>query len=197
MNAFKFRMYKIESFGTLNKMNNELVLACVDDNESLALELIDKCTDFDLALCHATLNGNATLVTALINKGANIHTDNDTPLRWACSEYDLDGIYFKVVKILLENGADTESLDGMALQDAVELLNHDIVRQLLEHGANVNSCYQFPIDLAISSGDKEMIKLLVSFGAWHPSLKYKEYRKLFSALHSGKVPKKWIDKNHH
>jgi ankyrin repeat protein len=74
------------------------------------------------------------------------------------------------LKILLENGADVNSANGMALRHALELKKMDTVRFLLENGADVNTSMHFPgsqqaLHNAINTCDLEMVELILERGA--------------------------------
>lgn len=92
-------------------------------------------------LHHAVCEGNSDEVKNLLDHGANTEVDGefsgDTPLYYAASA----GNSVEIVKILLEHGANPN------------------VRMTAELG------YDFPLHEAARTGDKDVVLLLLAFGA--------------------------------
>lgn len=74
------------------------------------------------------------MIKILIEKGVDIHVDNDVALR-----YSVDKNYLNVVKYLVENGANIHANDNEALIHSAENGNLDMVNYLVENGANIHA----------------------------------------------------------
>lgn len=75
--------------------------------------------------------GDLTLAKALLDKGVDIHIEDDEPLRLAASHGNLE-----VVKLLIKNGADIHADNNAALRCAIKSRHHDIVELLFKYGAD-------------------------------------------------------------
>ena len=99
------------------------------------------------------LNG----IEEAFKNGADIHIQNESPLRSACE----DGSY-KAVKFLLEHDADVNIYDEEPLRNAVYNNHIEIVKLLLNYDANVNSYGgQLAINRAIKTNNIKILTILV------------------------------------
>lgn len=105
-------------------------------------------------------HGNLELVKFLVEKGIDIHYEDDAPVRYASE----DG-YVDIVKYLVEQGADIHALDDFALRFASERGHLDVVEYLVGQGANVNSDNDFALRVASQNGYLKIAKILVENGA--------------------------------
>jgi ankyrin repeat protein len=125
--------------------------------------------DFWNALNAAASSGNASMVHALVRKGADVNGERVYALQLAAREGHTD-----VVKVLLENGAiadrvvaDSEELGffgATALQTACDNKRVDAVNALIRHGADPNlggGPFTSPIIAATQKAQHEILKLLV------------------------------------
>jgi ankyrin repeat protein len=96
----------------------------------------------------------------LLENGADIHTENDYPLRIAAS-----GGHFKAVRFLLANGADIHANNDDALRLAVRGGHTETVRLLLANGANARVNNDAALLKAIEGKQTEIIHLLAAHGA--------------------------------
>lgn len=110
-----------------------------------------------------------TIVKFLLDTGAdpNIFDDyQQTPLHNAVENNQLES-----VKLLLERGANVEAENSNQLRSIhiAASKNPQIISCLLDHGAEINvqemRINQTPLHLAVSAGNLESVKLLVSRGA--------------------------------
>jgi ankyrin repeat protein len=83
--------------------------------------------DLELALKSACRNGHLGVVRALIDRGADIHTETDAPLRFA----SFNG-HWDVVKFLLDNKANVHADNGRTLQLTVNQGHHGIAQKSRE-----------------------------------------------------------------
>ena len=119
----------------------------------------------------ATRKGYATIVRKLIENGCDIEAKQ----KFGLNPLQLAACYGKlnVVKVLIEMGADVDSLCGgkwkqTALFDAVYQENEEIIRFLIENKANVNAedyCKETPLFKAVYRGFERIVKLLLENGA--------------------------------
>lgn len=98
--------------------------------ETLVQKGADIHTENDRCIKDATNNDRLDIIKYLIKKGADIHVENDYPLRKASFIGNIS-----IVKYLVEKGADIHALDDHALQ--IANVNHydDIVEYLIEKGS--------------------------------------------------------------
>src|SRR3990172_8474336 len=88
----------------------------------------------DMQLIRAAEKGYLSLVKEVLDRGADIHAENDQALRWAAEKGYLD-----VVKLLLDRGADIHAENDYALRLAAEYGQLDVVKLLLDRGANIHA----------------------------------------------------------
>lgn len=87
--------------------------------------------DNDWPLRYAAKSGDETLVRLLVKRGANIHAQDDYAVRWAAA-YGRDS----VVKYLTKKGANIRAMDDFALRMAAHNGHESVVRFLVENGAS-------------------------------------------------------------
>ena len=114
----------------------------------------------DYALRWASKNGNAEVVSLLLNVGANVHARDDYALRWASEKGHVE-----VVSLLLDDGANVHANDDCALRWASEQGHAEVVSLLLNVGANVNVDDDYVLRLASYNEDVEVCYLFLSSGA--------------------------------
>jgi ankyrin repeat protein len=119
---------------------------------------------------YAVLYADATILKALIKKGANVNAQNDahaTALMWAAPDLDK-------TRVLVDAGADVnaKSADNRTplMIAATKPGNVATVKLLLDRGANVNPTAHpggesSPLTQAATAGDAAMMQLLVDRGA--------------------------------
>ena len=125
-------------------------------------------------LHRAVSGGNAASVRLELDKGADpnrMNPDHLAPLHLAASQGHLE-----IAQLLLESGADPNrrqnSTGRTPLHLAVELREDAVTRLLLEQGANPNLSARYgkgeplaPLQLAARSGNAEIARLLLRYGA--------------------------------
>ena len=80
----------------------------------------------------ASFNGQIELVRLLLDRGADLHTQDDYALRWAAENGCLE-----VVRMLLDRGADALADGSMALRNSVANGNCDTAMLLIAYGADL------------------------------------------------------------
>ncbi|KAK8186898.1 ankyrin repeat-containing domain protein [Phyllosticta capitalensis] len=127
--------------------------------------------DLELALLYASNEGITSSVEALLRKGACANAEhrvfNRSALVYACFKGHL-----AVVRLLLQNGADIDSISytGLTPLRVACIWNHvEIVELLLQLGALVNDRRELhasrTITLASSQGHLDIVNLLLAYGA--------------------------------
>ena len=95
----------------------------------------------------------------LIEKGANVHADNDYALRRSAKNGHLD-----VIKYLIEKGANIHANDDYALRRSARNGHLDVVKYLIEKGANVHADYDFALGWSARNGHLNVVKYLIENG---------------------------------
>lgn len=83
------------------------------------------------AIIHASFFCKLTIITRLIEYGADIHAKNDLPLRLSVQK-------FEVFKFFVENGADIHVDNDYCIRAAAYLSNYDVLKYLVELGCDPN-----------------------------------------------------------
>ena len=102
---------------------------------------------------------DVNVIKELINEGANIHADNEFPLRWA-----VENNYPEIVKLLIDYGANIHIEEEEALITASINGYFDIVKLLVDEGADIHIKGEYPLIWSIIYGYTDIVKLLVENG---------------------------------
>ena len=125
---------------------------------------IDKGTDIhandDEALREAADKGHLDVVQYLVEQGADIHASDDYALRYASIQGHLD-----IAQYLVEQGADIHADDDLALRWAAYFGNLDIAQYLVEQGADIHADDDDALRNAAWKGHAEVVNFLVEQGA--------------------------------
>jgi ankyrin repeat protein len=120
------------------------------------------------ALHLATLNGHTSIVSLLVDHGAETNLKNDenvTPLEMSCRKG-----FFEISKTLLENYEPTRhNDDDCPLHTACFEGAHEVVRVLLKKGAlidKLNHENRNCLDVAIGRGHREVVRVLLTDPNW-------------------------------
>ena len=100
------------------------------------------------------------IVKFLIEKGCDIHSNDEYPLRKAAIMGDIE-----IVKLLVENGADVHALHDWALDNAAKHCHLDVVIYLVENGADIHADNNAALLNSVGNGYLEVVKYLVENGA--------------------------------
>ena len=111
-------------------------------------------------LIKSAINGNLEEVRSLVERGANIHAQDDEALKSSAAKGHLN-----VVKYLLERGADIHAQDDKALIESAAKGHLDIVKYLIESGAHIHAQDDYALKLSAYNGHLEVVKYLVERGA--------------------------------
>ena len=118
-------------------------------------ELLEKGADLhashDMALAQAS-RGCLSLVKLLVEKGADVRSAGDRPLRTAASHGQLS-----IVKYLHEKGADLNVANGEALMFAARHGHPSVVHYLVENGVTINSVEDWPYRSAVNNNHEDVV----------------------------------------
>ena len=129
---------------------------------------------YDIALITACHRGYDKVVETLLNKGVNVnaehHTVNNRSIHTSSGSALLVaslGGHTRIVRLLINNGADVKADGGQALRNASSRGREDIVRLLLDKGADVNEGGPKGTALqeASQNGHEQIVRLLLDKGA--------------------------------
>ncbi len=138
--------------------------AAISNRMVLVRYLVDKGanvhTEDDVALVVASDVGNINMIKYLIDKGAVVSADDYRCLRFAVRNGQSDA-----VKYLIEIGADIHVKSEYCLRMAATKGLSELVRFLLEKGANVSAKNNQALNNAVQSNHFETVKILVDAGA--------------------------------
>jgi ankyrin repeat protein len=117
------------------------------------------------ALKMAAVNGHADTVSALVDCGADVHFDDDMPLRFSAANG-----HAAVVRKLLRAGANVHALGDQALLLAIGISQStETVAILLKHGANARAVDKSTGGTALGAAAvrdcRECVNLLLKYGA--------------------------------
>ena len=111
-------------------------------------------------LTYCSQYGYIEVVKLLLEKGANIHADDDYALRWSARNEHIE-----VVKLLLEKGANIHADNDYALRWSAKNGHIEVVKLLLEKGANIHADDDYALRLSACYGQIEVVKYLLEKGA--------------------------------
>ncbi|KAJ3304480.1 hypothetical protein HDU93_006361, partial [Gonapodya sp. JEL0774] len=161
------------------------------------LERVERCDEFKIdntavgphgvdvtPLVAAAWAGNTTTVKILLNVGASFHLSWVEFIAWACAGHG----HLEVVKLLMENGADTQVWLDEFLHEGSSNGHTGVVRFLLNQGAEVNPghrCYLYgPLQAAALGGHVEVVSILLDHGA---DIHFSGNEALWFAVREGKA----------
>jgi len=119
-----------------------------------------KITDPNELLMSSAEKGILCGVKLALEKGADVHFNNDSAFGLAC-----DSNNFKLVKFLLENGADVKVEGEVLLQNACYFGQTDIVKILIEYGVDLHCDKDRPLRFAVENHHYDVIEILLKNGA--------------------------------
>jgi ankyrin repeat protein len=146
------------------------VCVCLLDAGSVELEP---------ALHEASFSGHSTVVSLLLDRGAEVNFDAGGPLMNAA-----EGGHLATATLLLDRGADIHALEDRPLIMASHKGHVEMVRLLLDRGASIHSEDDRALSLAAQSGHLETIVLLLDRGA---DLHAEDDRPLRAAAEEGQL----------
>jgi hypothetical protein len=170
---------------------SHLLLKAVDRNDvSKVLQFLDEGADIEYfsksgpgrtALNEAALCGQLEMVKALMERGANLNTQDNamgyTPIAWACEEGHLE-----IAETLIAAGADinaaSKKYKRTPLIAAAANGHLDIVKLLIKSGANVDLqtiSEQNALTEARKNGHESVVKYLSKCGTSEPTKKVHQY----------------------
>ena len=118
--------------------------------------------DDDDALRWSAYKGHVKSVRLLLGRGANIHARNDEALRRQCRGSPRN---MEMTRLLLDRGANIHAQNDKLLRDAVTAGQHKMARLLLDRGANIHALHDRALRAARSNGHGAVVALLVERGA--------------------------------
>ncbi len=113
--------------------------------------------NLNFVLKNATKNPNLPVVKYLVERGADIHYDNEYALRWAIGNGDLD-----IVKYLNEQGADIHISYDYPLRWASERGHLPVVKYLVENKANIHANHDEALRIAKLNNHLDIVNYLQS-----------------------------------
>lgn len=138
MESFKELLEKDKK---LKKLNQELCAGINNKDLQAVTSSLDRGADIhyqdDYALRISSEYGNYEIVKLLVEKRADIHVNDNYPLRTSCYRG-----YLEIVKLFVYKGANVNdgSSKHSALYNSCEIGHLEIVKFLVTHGAEINTC---------------------------------------------------------
>ena len=141
----------------------------INDNSALRISTVNGCLKnvrtllssnvyahvLDDSLCIAADHGHAQIVQLLIDKGADVKSQDNQPLRYAA----YNG-HTKTVDVLLKAGADVHTRDDYPLRMAASNGHTEVVKLLINAGANIHAYYDSATTLAFDHKHMDIVQLL-------------------------------------
>ncbi|EPS35534.1 hypothetical protein H072_11049 [Dactylellina haptotyla CBS 200.50] len=126
---------------------------------------IEESSDGCSLICDAFTRQMQVLIPDLVNLGADVNKRNQsdwTPLALAIKEGNI-----ALEKLLRTRGAQAGTTGGDGILSFVRSGNLERLRIILEEGVDPNQCYMYesPMTAAIKGRKKELVELLVEYGA--------------------------------
>jgi hypothetical protein len=118
------------------------------------------CDNTDGLLKLFAARGDVEPVRNLLDRGADVHAQENYALRWASENGHRD-----TVAVLLEHGADVHAQEDYALRWASEIGHRNVVALLLDRGADVHAQEDYALRLASEKGHRDTVAMLLDGGA--------------------------------
>ena len=156
------------------KLNDRFLAALKAGDRGEARKWLEKGADVNARdrkgftpLILAARAGDLETAKFLITHGPDLNLDSET---WTALKFAANSPHRELLKLLLENGAETETERGYpALFYAARRGALESVKLLLEHGADANGrtddTTEAPLHKAAGEGHTEVVKLLIEKGA--------------------------------
>lgn len=144
---------------TLEEHPHEIPFSAQQESDSSDSSLEELGIESELAtqfLPEAARQGNRRLVIRYLRAGADIHVQNDEPLRQALVTHQ-----WRTVKLLIYRGANIHMDDDLALRQAARAGHLPMVRFLLAHDANIHANQEEPLTNAIAQGHWHIVEYLL------------------------------------
>ena len=165
-------LFELESYNMTEEVLSNVLDWCFENTNILDSDFNNN-NNGERLIHFAAEKGYYLLVKQLLEKGVSPElkdVDGNKPLHIA--SYDDEEELVEVAKLLLQNGADPNSINGnkdTPIYLATERGHAEIVNLLIQHGANVNSLNnrycRTPLHMASRKGHLEITKLLIENGA--------------------------------
>ncbi len=121
----------------------------------------DDGVDIHESLWAAATAGDLDIIQYLVERGANVHHQLDSALRWSANNGHLP-----VVQYLIEQcGSDVHADHDSALCWSAENGHLPVVQYLVEHGANVHAEDDYALRSSATNGHLSVVQYLVEHGA--------------------------------
>ena len=149
---------------TIAKLNKLLIKSAINGNLEEVRSLVERGADIhaenDYALKSSAVNGHLDVVKYLVERGANIHVQDDDALRRSASNGHVE-----IVKYLVERGANIHAENDDALKSSAVNGHLDVVKYLVERGANIHADHDEALGSSAEKGHLDIVKYLVEGGA--------------------------------
>jgi hypothetical protein len=155
LELFKAKNRKCRYFYDQNTLNSMLCAAAANNNLQIINFLINTCganihIKDDAALCEATLYDSLHAANYLLENGANVNAQNNTPLMNAVLRNNKN-----MLRLLMSFGADPMSNDGALIRIARKARHIDLINMMLNTGHYSNT--KFDISLYEEPGKLPII----------------------------------------
>ncbi len=174
-----------DNFEAYQKICGNSVVYAIDGGYlDVVKHLIDKSNtqnDLHHALKHASLKKNLEIIQYLIEKGANIHMNNDIILRNAAFSGNLE-----IVKYLVSIGANIHTADNYAIRWAAREGYLEIVEYLLDCGVDICANNNYALKCIIEHGHPLIVKYILELG---------DYDKIYNKFKSEPTNVKYYENN--
>ena len=161
-----YKDYYIDLKHDIGILNNDEILniAVIYGRTNLAKIALRRQKEFgymDENFLITAYNNNTEIVKLLLERGANVHVNNEQALIRA-----LNGLNVPMIKLLLEYGADPNADNGLAWRYVILSNDTEAIKAFLDAGANVHWNNDWALKYASTSRmSDEVVKLLLDYGA--------------------------------
>ena len=163
LEMFKDIPFLNHSYIKVDKLKYIKSISMIQDEN--AIKFILSNFDIDIRILNGLLiefskKGKLNLVRFVLDRGADIHFDNDWALRLASKNGHLE-----TVGLLLNSGANIHANYNEAFRWAIQKGHFETVELLLDRGANINADNNGALSWASKYGDLETVQFLLDKGA--------------------------------